>query len=156
VKAAAHPSLLPTGRGGKIGTATAFFDEVGAPVAGGVLRQGGKEEGAQAQLYSEKKAAQGGGARGSAHRGVGHDGRGGRSSGGRVPPRGELMHKWVEGGEGWPAGEMGAVHGGLLRWGGGSFGPRRSECRGFIPRAVAVTGTTSGGQWDANGGRHCH
>jgi hypothetical protein len=60
VKAAAHPSLLPTGRGGKIGTATAFFDEVGAPVAGGVLRQGGKEEGAQAQLYSEKKAAQGG------------------------------------------------------------------------------------------------
>jgi hypothetical protein len=33
---------------------------VGAPVAGLVLRQGGKEEGAHAQLYPEKKAAGGG------------------------------------------------------------------------------------------------
>jgi hypothetical protein len=37
----------------------AFSDEVGAPVAGGVLRQGGKEEEAQAQVYPEKKAASG-------------------------------------------------------------------------------------------------
>jgi hypothetical protein len=48
------------GRGRKTGTAVAFSDKVGAPVAGGVLRQGGKEEGAQAQLYPEKKAAKGG------------------------------------------------------------------------------------------------
>jgi hypothetical protein len=48
VKAAAHPSFLPTGRGEKIGTAAAFSDEVGASVADGVLRRGGKEEGAQA------------------------------------------------------------------------------------------------------------
>jgi hypothetical protein len=43
VKAAAHSSFLPTGRGRKIGTAMAFSDEVGALVASGVLRQGGKE-----------------------------------------------------------------------------------------------------------------
>jgi hypothetical protein len=60
VKAATHPSFLPIGRGGKLGTTAEFSDEVGAPVAGGVLCQGGKEEGAQAQLYPEKKAAGGG------------------------------------------------------------------------------------------------
>jgi hypothetical protein len=59
VKAAAHSSFLPTGNYGKIGTTTAFSNEVGASVADGVLRQGGKEEGAQAQLYPEKKAARG-------------------------------------------------------------------------------------------------
>jgi hypothetical protein len=40
--------------------AAAFSDKVGASVAGRVLRRGGKEEGAQAQLYLEKKAARGG------------------------------------------------------------------------------------------------
>jgi hypothetical protein len=59
VKAAAHPSFLPMGRGDKIGVVAVFSDEVGAAVAGGVLCQGGKEEGAQAQLYPEKKAAGG-------------------------------------------------------------------------------------------------
>jgi hypothetical protein len=59
VKAAAHPSFLPMGRGRKTGTVAAFSDEVGSPMAGGVLHQGGKEEGAQAQLYPEKKAARG-------------------------------------------------------------------------------------------------
>jgi hypothetical protein len=48
VKAAAHPSFLPTGGGGKTGMAAVFSDEVGASVASGVLCQGGKEEGAQA------------------------------------------------------------------------------------------------------------
>jgi hypothetical protein len=62
--------------------AVAFSDEVGAPVAGVVLRQGGKEEGAQAQLYPVKMAGRGVVARGSAHHGVGRDGGGGRSSGG--------------------------------------------------------------------------
>jgi hypothetical protein len=41
------------GRGGKTRM------EVGAPVAGVVLRQGGKEEGAQAQLYPVKMAGRG-------------------------------------------------------------------------------------------------
>jgi hypothetical protein len=59
VKAAAHLSLLPTGRAGKTETATAFSDEVGAPVAVVVLRRGGKEEGAQVQVYPKKKAARG-------------------------------------------------------------------------------------------------
>jgi hypothetical protein len=48
VKVAAHPSFLLTGRGRKTGSVAAFSAEVGAPVAGGVLRRGGKEEGAQA------------------------------------------------------------------------------------------------------------
>jgi hypothetical protein len=125
VKAAAHPSFLPMGRGDKIGAAAVFSDEVGATVAGGVLCQGGKEEGAQAQLYPEKKAA--GGAQGSAHHGVGHDGGGGRSSGDRAAPRGELLHKWGEGGEGLPAWETGSARDGLPRWGGGGFGLRRSK-----------------------------
>jgi hypothetical protein len=59
VKAASHLSFLPTGRGEKTGTAAAFSDEVGAPVGDVVLCQGGKEEGAQAQLYLDKKAAWG-------------------------------------------------------------------------------------------------
>jgi hypothetical protein len=53
------PGLLADGKGGKIGTAAASSDEVGAPVAGGVLRWGGEEEEAQAQVYPEKKAARG-------------------------------------------------------------------------------------------------
>jgi hypothetical protein len=59
VKVAAHLSFLPMRRAEKSGTAVAFFDEVGAPVAGVVLRRGGKEEGAQAQVYPEKKVARG-------------------------------------------------------------------------------------------------
>jgi hypothetical protein len=59
VKAAAHLSFLPMRRGGKIGMAVAFSDEVGALVAGVVLHQGGMEEGAQVQVYLEKKAARG-------------------------------------------------------------------------------------------------
>jgi hypothetical protein len=51
------PELLADGKGGKTGTAAAFSNEVGAPVAGVVLRRGGKEEGVQAQMYPEKKAA---------------------------------------------------------------------------------------------------
>jgi hypothetical protein len=39
--------------------AAAFSDEVGAPMAGEVLRRGGEGEEAQAQVYSEKKAARG-------------------------------------------------------------------------------------------------
>jgi hypothetical protein len=53
------PKLLADGKGGKTGTAAAFSDKVGAPIAGVVLRRGGKEEGAQAQLHPEKKAARG-------------------------------------------------------------------------------------------------
>jgi hypothetical protein len=51
------PELLADRKGGKNGTAAAFSDEVGAPVAGGVLCRGGKEEEAQTQRYPEKKAA---------------------------------------------------------------------------------------------------
>jgi hypothetical protein len=51
------PELLADGKSGKTGTAAAFSDEVGAPVAGGVLHRGGEEEEAQAQMYPEKKAA---------------------------------------------------------------------------------------------------
>jgi hypothetical protein len=90
---------------------------------GGVLRRGGGSGGrwgpascgegeeAQAQVYLEKKAARGGGgARGSAHCGVGCNGGGGRSSGDRAAPRGELQHKWGEGGEGRrPASEKNAA-----------------------------------------------
>jgi hypothetical protein len=53
------PELHADGKGGKTGTAAAFSDELGAPVVGVVLRRGGKEEGAQAQVYPEKKAARG-------------------------------------------------------------------------------------------------
>jgi hypothetical protein len=53
------PELLVDGKDGKTGTAAAFSDEVGAPVANVVLRRGGKEEGAHAQVYPEKKAARG-------------------------------------------------------------------------------------------------
>jgi hypothetical protein len=53
------PELLVDGKGKKTRTATAFSDEVGAPMAGVVLRRGGKEEGAQAQVYPEKKVARG-------------------------------------------------------------------------------------------------
>jgi hypothetical protein len=77
VEAAAHRSFLPMGRVEKSGMAAAFSDEVGAPVAGGVLRRGGEGEEAQAQVYPEKKRQ--GGARGSAHRGGVHDGEGGRT-----------------------------------------------------------------------------
>jgi hypothetical protein len=51
--------LLVDGKGGKTGMTVEFSDEVGAPVAGVVLRRGGKEEGAQAQVYPEKKVARG-------------------------------------------------------------------------------------------------
>jgi hypothetical protein len=85
------PELLANGKGGKTGTTAAFSDEVGAPMACVVLCQGGKEEGAQSQVYPEKKAARG--ARGSAHRGVSHDGGGGRSSNARASscPDGEKV-----------------------------------------------------------------
>jgi hypothetical protein len=53
------PELLVDGKDGKTGTAAAFSDEVGAPVANVVMRRGGKEEGAHAQVYPEKKAARG-------------------------------------------------------------------------------------------------
>jgi hypothetical protein len=53
------PKLLADGNGRKTGMAAAFSDMVGAPVAGVVLRQGRKKEGAQAQVYPEKKAAKG-------------------------------------------------------------------------------------------------
>jgi hypothetical protein len=59
------PELLTDRKGQKTGTAAAFSDEVGAPVAVLVLRQCGKEEGAHAQLYPEKKATGGGGALGA-------------------------------------------------------------------------------------------
>jgi hypothetical protein len=59
---------------GKWVEAAAFFDEVGAPVAGGVMHRGGEEEEAQAQVYLEKKAARG--AQGSAHLGGVRDGGG--------------------------------------------------------------------------------
>jgi hypothetical protein len=48
---------------------------------------------------TQRKRRQGG-ARGSAHCGVGHDGGGGRSSGDGAAPRGELLHRRGEGGEG--------------------------------------------------------
>jgi hypothetical protein len=54
------PGLLVDWKGEKTGTATtAFSDEVGAIVAGVVLRRGGKEEGAHAQVYLEKKGSKG-------------------------------------------------------------------------------------------------
>jgi hypothetical protein len=53
------PELLVDGKGEKTGMAAAFSDEVGAPVAGVVLHRGGKEEGAHAQVYPEKKVARG-------------------------------------------------------------------------------------------------
>jgi hypothetical protein len=49
------PELLADGKGGKTGTAAAFSNEVGAPVADGVLRRGGLGEEAQAQVYPEKR-----------------------------------------------------------------------------------------------------
>jgi hypothetical protein len=51
--------LLADGKGRKTGMAVVFSDEVGALVVGVVMRQGGKEEGAQVQVYPEKKAARG-------------------------------------------------------------------------------------------------
>jgi hypothetical protein len=57
------PELLADGKGGKTGTAAAFSNEVGAPVADGVLRRGGLGEEAQAQVYPEKRR-QGGGCSG--------------------------------------------------------------------------------------------
>jgi hypothetical protein len=84
--------LLVNGRG-ENRTAAAFSDEVGAPVAGGVLHRGGKEEEAHAQVYSLKKVTRGGGARGSAHCGGGHDGGGDQSSSDGAVPRGELLHR---------------------------------------------------------------
>jgi hypothetical protein len=53
------PEFLADEKGRKTRMAAAFSDEVGAPVAGGVLRRGGKEEEAQAQGYPEKKVARG-------------------------------------------------------------------------------------------------
>jgi hypothetical protein len=66
------PELLADGKDGKTRTAAVFSDEVGSPMTGGVLHRGGKEEEAQAQVYPKKKAA----------------------------PRGELLHRRGEGGEG--------------------------------------------------------
>jgi hypothetical protein len=71
------PEFLADEKGRKTRMAAAFSDEVGAPVAGGVLRRGGKEEEAQAQGYPEKKVARG--AQDSAHRGGVRDGGGGRT-----------------------------------------------------------------------------
>jgi hypothetical protein len=51
------PELLADGKGGKTGTAAAFSDEVGAPVAGGFLCRGGEGVEAQAQVYPDKKVA---------------------------------------------------------------------------------------------------
>jgi hypothetical protein len=53
------PELLADGKGEKTRTAAAFSNEVGAPVAGGVLHWGGEGEEAQAQVYPAKKAARG-------------------------------------------------------------------------------------------------
>jgi hypothetical protein len=58
-EAGSSPELLADGNGRKTGTAAMFSDKVGPPVAGVVLRRGGKEEGAQAQVYPEKKVAKG-------------------------------------------------------------------------------------------------
>jgi hypothetical protein len=89
----------------------------------------GRKRGSGAAIPGEKGSR--GGARGSAHCGVGRDGGGDRSSGDRAAPRGELLNKWGEGGEGRSARETGAAHGGLPRWGGGGFGPRQWEHRGI-------------------------
>jgi hypothetical protein len=64
VEAVAHQSFLPMGREKKTGTTAAFFDEVGAPVAGGVLCRGGEGEEAHAQVKLEKRR-QGGGVLGA-------------------------------------------------------------------------------------------
>jgi hypothetical protein len=65
---------------------------------------------------------------------------------------GRLLHKWGEGGEGWPAREAGAA---AYRCGLAAASDRGSRnVREFIPRVVAATGTAPGGQWDASGGQH--
>jgi hypothetical protein len=64
VEAVAHQSFLPMGREKKTGTTAAFFDEVGAPVAGGVLCRGGEGEEAHAQVKLEKRRQGGGGCSG--------------------------------------------------------------------------------------------
>jgi hypothetical protein len=48
------------GRGEKTGTSVVFSNEVGAPVAGVVMHQGGKEEGVR-HSYTRGKRKQGGG-----------------------------------------------------------------------------------------------
>jgi hypothetical protein len=58
-ESSSSPELLVNGKGEKTGMAAAFSDEVGGTVAGVVLRRGGKEEGAHAQVYPEKKVARG-------------------------------------------------------------------------------------------------
>jgi hypothetical protein len=59
-----------------------FSKELGAPVAGGVLHQGGKQEWAQAQLNPKKgRQGGGGGARGFSDREGGHGGGNSQSSG---------------------------------------------------------------------------
>jgi hypothetical protein len=90
--------------------------------SGDVLRRGGcsggrrgpasgwEGRGGSGAAIPEEKGSKGGGARGSTHCGVGCNGGGGRSSGDRAAPRGELQHKWGEGGEGRrPASEKNAV-----------------------------------------------
>jgi hypothetical protein len=114
------------GRGGKIGTVAAFSIKVGALVARRDPPSGWEGRGGSGTAIPREKGGKGG-AWGFAHRGVGHDSGGGRSSGDMVAPHGELLHKWGGGGEGWPARETGAVHGGLPRWGSSGFELRRSE-----------------------------
>jgi hypothetical protein len=58
------PELLADRKGGKTETAAAFSNEVGAPVAGGVLRRGGEGDEAQAHVYPKRKR-QGGGVLGA-------------------------------------------------------------------------------------------
>jgi hypothetical protein len=61
------PELLVDGKGGKTGTAAAFSDEVGAPVAGGYCVRVERER--KLRLKRTRRKGGKGGARGSAHRG---------------------------------------------------------------------------------------
>jgi hypothetical protein len=155
VKEAAHPSFLPSGRGEKTGSATAFYDEMGAQVATGVLRWGGKEEGAQEQLYPEKKVARGvlgapltvewvvmvEAVEASV---IGRLLTVSSCTNGEKVVRGDRHGRWE-----WRAA---AYRGGVAA--ASDRGGRNA--RGFIPHMGTAIGTTSGGQWDASGGRHCH
>jgi hypothetical protein len=77
VETIAHRGSLSTGRGRKTGSATAFFDEARAPVAGGGPASGWREREVGSTLHGRKGGKKGSG---SAHRGRARDGGGGQTA----------------------------------------------------------------------------
>jgi hypothetical protein len=156
VEAVAHRSFLPTGRGGKTGSAAVFSDDARDPAAGGGPASGWRGRGSSAQESQEKKR-QGGRCSGSAHRGGFRDGGGGRivvvACSGRGLAlgrrRGQLRAREVA-----RSGRRARDEARRRRQRGGVFGHGRSGR--LLARPVHSDIAAHGSQLGRGARRHCH